>query len=241
MITQQERTILVIEDDEDYTQHIIDRLEWQGYRFIQAATGAAGLEVARNHRPDLIILDVRLASEREGFQVLRDLQADLLTHDIPVIVNTIKGKDVDLRTNGINLGAWYCLNKHEGLAELEAIVRRAIRIRYPIGTPTAESRLCPVDYELKTGTIWIDGKPTSIKLSRDQGRLLALLVEHAGQICSRDLIAETVYEVGDISNQQIDRLVARLREKLGDGVGEARYIESVRGVGYKLRIDDVDD
>jgi DNA-binding response OmpR family regulator len=236
MTTQQGRSILIIEDDEDYTQHIIDRLEWQGYRFIQAVTGQTGLVDAKKHRPDVIILDVRLASEHEGFQILRELQADPATRDIPVIVNSVKAEDVELRTNGINLGAWYCLNKHEGLAELEAIVRRAIQIRYGIASGMAELRLSPLDYDRETGTVWINRKATDVKLSREQGKLLALLVERAGQICSRDLIAEAVYQSEAISNQQIDRMVGRLREKLGDDAVESQFIESVRGVGYKLRI-----
>jgi DNA-binding response OmpR family regulator len=237
MTTHQDRLIVIIEDDEDYAQSIVDCLEWQGFTFVIATAGTDGLTAVKARSPDLVILDLRLSTKLEGLSVLRQLRADPATADIPVIIHSVRADEKELRTSGIKLGAWYCLDKHDRLAELEAIVHRALDIRYRGHIPAKRQRLVPVDYDKQAGTVWINGQAADIRLSHHQAKLLAFLVKRAGQICSRDEIAEEVYETPNVTNQQIDRLVGRLRVKLRDDTDYPRYIEAIYGVGYKLHVD----
>lgn len=231
MATHSGQLIVMVEDDDDYVQSVVDRLEWQGFSFVIACTGDEGMRAVREHLPDLVILDLQLTKKLEGLSVLQALRADPATAAIPVIIHSVWANEKELRTRGIDQGAWYCLDKNDSLRELEACVHRALAIS---GSGAAGARrLVPVDYDDKTGTVWLHGAATPIKLSRQQALLLALLVRRAGRICSRDAIAREVYRTSAITNEPIDRLVSRLREKLGDAEA-AQAIEAVRGIGYKL-------
>ncbi len=230
------RSIAIIEDDRDYTQLIVDQLEWQGFRFAIATNGAEGVRLVRAQMPDLVILDLWLTTKHEGLQVLDQLQADPLTCAIPVIIHSIRASEKLLRTNGLRLGAWYCLDKNDSLGELDAIVQRILYIQSSGHSRVAQRRRIPLDYDQRAGTVWIDGQVTAIRLSRYQGTLLATLVEHAGQICSRDMLGLRLYGSDAFSNEQIDRMVSRLRSKLGDDPDQPRFIMTVWGQGYKMLV-----
>lgn len=234
MATNAGRLIAMIEDDDDYVQLVVDRLEWQGFSFVTACTATEGIAAIRTHQPDLVILDLQLTQKLEGLRVLRALREDPATARVPVIIHSVWADERDIRTSGINLGAWYCLDKHDSLSELEAYVHRALAIRSDGMTGEGRPPLLPLDYNEKRGLVWVDGAMTDIKLSRQQALLLAVLVRRAGQICSRDDIAREVYQTHDIADEAIDRLISRLRAKLGDRGTPARMIQSVRGIGYKL-------
>jgi DNA-binding response OmpR family regulator len=112
------------------------------------------------------------------------------------------------------------------------VVRIALRSNSQ-RTRRSRARLEPLDFDSKAGVVWIDGKSTAIELTLLQAKLLAFLVDHSGEICSRDEIASSVYGAFT-SNEAIDRLVSRLRDKLDDNPKKPRFIDSVRGVGYRL-------
>jgi OmpR family response regulator RpaB len=227
------KRILLIEDTKAHAQNITDRLSHLGYELTIVYTGPDGLAAARAVAPNLIILDIRLETDEEGFDVLRTLQADPSTCDIPVIIYSVTAKDMENRLRGLHLGALWCLDKNDGITELEATVRRALRLEAQRSQAPASPHRLPLDFDRRSGTIWIDGRKAEIKLTLLQARLLDCLAEHAGEICSRDDISQYVYKT-EVSNEVIDRLVSRLREKLADSSKQPRFIENVRGVGYKL-------
>jgi DNA-binding response OmpR family regulator len=228
----------MIEDDDDYVLNVLDRFEWQGFSFSIAETGAEGVALVRSCLPDLVILDIMLETATEGLSVLRQLRADSRTAAIPVVIHSIRADDLEIRLRGLDMGAWYCLYKHKSLSELEAVVRRALEISAN-GNGYAElraTRHIPVDLDTKCSVVYLNGAPTSIKLSRQQHLLLALFARRAGEVVTRDDIAREVYNAAT-DNATIDRLVSRLREKLGDTAEKQLYIESAHGRGYRLRRD----
>jgi DNA-binding response OmpR family regulator len=232
--------ILLIEDTEAHAQNIKDRLEWLGCVIEISYSGEAGLNVVKDHQPDLIILDIMLETDDKGFDVIRKLQADSTTRDIPIVVYSITAKEIENRLRGIALGALWYLDKSAGITELEAIVRRALEFRHRLHRDAPPAHLVPLDFDSRTGVVWIDGNATEIKLPALQADLLAFLVERPGQICERDQIANHVYKVSEsdsVSNESIDRLVSRLRALLGDNPRNPRLVESVRGKGYRLIVD----
>lgn len=232
----QGRKILVIEDKAKEAEAIADWLEPLGCKVRAAYSGASGLAAARMEHPDVIVLDIIMAEEDEGFQVLKALQGDPVTRSIPVVVFSITGDQMENRIRGLRLGAYYYLLKTKSLAELEATIRRALEITLQHWTKIPDPHQVPLYFDYDSGNIWIDGQKTEIRLSGLQRDLLALLFERRGLICSRDDIALRVYGTRDIDNETIDRLVGRLREKLNDNPQHPRFIESVRGVGYKLLV-----
>lgn len=236
----QNSNVLLIEDIKAQAQNILDRLGHLGCTMKVAFTAADGLAAVNNDRPDLIILDIRLSpndEEGEGFDVLRTLRDDPVTRTIPVIVYSIMAKDMENRLRSFGLGALWCLDKNQGIVELEAVVRRALEwtSMQNGASPTYERGL---RYDPSSGTIWIDGKKFHTKLSRLQRRLLTVLHDRRGYIVSRQDIIRDVYEAEHqalnqvFDDDQIDALVARLRDKLGTS---AEYIETIWGEGFKLR------
>lgn len=232
------KKILLIEDNEKEAEAIADFLEPIGAVIQHTPTGDAGLAAAKADRPDAIILDIRLATEDEGFRVLRALRDDPATRSIPVVVFSVTGGEVDNRIRGLRLGAYYYLLKTKSLAELEATLRRALEISHDHPAELPDPRQMSLYFDHDSGALWLDGQRTNVGLSDLQRKLLAFLFERRGLICSRDDIAARVYET-ETNNQMIDRLVSRLREKLGDDPTSPRFIETVRGVGYKLLVDEV--
>jgi DNA-binding response OmpR family regulator len=232
--------ILLIEDTKAHAQNIKDRLEWLGYAIEISYSGESGLKAARDQQPDLVILDIMLETDDKGFDVIRKLQADPKTQDIPIIVYSITAKEMENRLRGFALGALWYLDRNEGITELEAIVRRALAFQQRQRKVETPAHRIPLDFDSKTGTVWIDGRGTDIKLPPLQADLLALLVERCGQICERDEIANRVYQAkaDGVSNASIDRLVSRLRAILSDDPRNPRLIESVRGKGYRLLVEE---
>lgn len=232
--------VLLIEDEKGMAQNVTDRLGWLGCKIQVANTGDAGLAALRADRPDLIILDIQLRTEEEGFDVLRELRGDILNRTIPVIVYSITANQLENRLRGFGLGAMWCLAKGAGLTELEAVVRVALEFIEEQRRTPFEPGGMPLYFDNDSGTIWIDGQERpDIKLNSNlQRKLLALLFERRGSICSRDDIATYVYgeDVEDISDEQIDRLVSRLRAKLGDDPQKPRFIKTERDMGYKLLV-----
>ncbi|HEU5101920.1 MAG TPA: response regulator transcription factor [Roseiflexaceae bacterium] len=229
--------ILIIEDNQRQAEAMSDWLEPLEYRVTSVHSGRAGLVVAKTDHPDVIVLDIIMSSENEGFQVLKGLRANQATRDIPVVVFSVTGDQVENRIQGLRLGAYYYLLKTKSLIELQAMIERALQIAdQPAPLEPANSYRPPLDFCSKTGAVWIDGQKYDVSLTPLQSDLLDFLVERRGQICSRDEIAEHVYKSNeDLSNAAIDRLVSRLRDKLNDDPHQPRFIESVRGIGYKLR------
>jgi DNA-binding response OmpR family regulator len=229
------KKILLIEDNQGHAQNIKDRLGWLGCVIHISYNGESGLNSAKIDQPNLIILDIMLETPDKGFDVLRQLENDPITRDIPVIVYSITAKEMESRIRGLALGALWCLDKNQGITELEATVRRALKLQ-PQQKYQAPQHLMPLDFDEKFGKVWIDGRETNIELPALQAKLLTFLVRSGGQICSRDEISHNVYET-IVGNEVIDRLVSRLRGKLGDDSQNPRFIESIRGIGYRLVVE----
>jgi len=218
--------ILVIEDD-DTIQKILKRgLAYEGYVVDTAGDGETGLAIARERRPDLVILDLMLPGI-DGLEVCRRIRAG---GNIPIIILTAKD-DVSDRVLGLDSGADDYLVKPFELDELLARIRALLR-------RTQSERVQVLNFQdlvLDTSTRQASRHGRTISLTAKEYDLLELLLRHPRQVMTRETIFDRVwgYDFGGESNV-LDVYIRYLRQKLESG-GEARLIYTVRGVGYVLR------
>lgn len=219
--------ILVVDDDVDLCVLIQEYLEPEGFEVEAVHSGQRGLERARSGDHTLVVLDVMLPAI-SGFEVLRTLRS---TSDIPVLLLTARGGDVD-RVVGLELGADDYLpkpfNPRELVARIHAILRR-------VPDPSrSRTKLTPVvigDLELNPASrgVMIGRKP--IELTAVEFNLLELLLRHAGHIVTREQIVKSVLgRVLTPYDRSLDMHISRLRRKLADDRGQR--IKTVRSVGY---------
>lgn len=222
--------ILVIEDERDLQQVLAYNLRKEGYEVIQALDGLEGLRAAKVHKPDMILLDLMLP-DLPGTEVCRGLKSDESTRDIPVLMLTAKGEEID-RVLGFELGAEDYVVKpfsvRELLLRIHAILRR-VHGEKPSSPENAITfgrlRIDPAAYRA-----WVDAQ--EIQLTSIEFRLLVLLYERRNRVQSRASLLEDVWGLqADTETRTVDTHVKRLREKLG---AVEAYIETVRGVGYRF-------
>jgi two-component system copper resistance phosphate regulon response regulator CusR len=218
--------LLVVEDDSKAAATLLKGLTENGFVVDTAATGDEGLHLARAGGYALVILDV-LLPDRNGWTILRDLRtAGVQT---PVLFLTASDAIAD-RVKGLELGADDYLVKPFAFAELVARVRTVLR-RGPTRTPdvvrAADLEIDPVRHRATRAGVVLDLTPKEFAL-------LSVLARRAGEVLSRTLITEQVWDVNfDAEANVVDVHVRRLRAKVDDPF-EKKLIHTVRGVGYVL-------
>jgi two-component system alkaline phosphatase synthesis response regulator PhoP len=223
--------ILVVDDEPEIVKLVRAYLERAGFSVVSAYDGQQALAVFRHEKPNLVVLDLNLPST-DGLDVCRALRRD---SDVPVIMLTARLEETD-RLIGLELGADDYVVKpfspREIVARVRAVLRRAEGV--PVRPEVIAASGIAVD--LTTRTASIHGQP--LDLTTMEFDLLALLVEHPGQVFSRlqllDRVQGAAYEGYE---RTIDVHVKNLRKKLGDDPQNPRYIETVRGVGYRFLAD----
>lgn len=224
------KKILIIEDEERILQFLRRGLTYEGYQVDMAIDGGEGLELARDHSPDLIILDWMLPETLpglDGLEVCRRLRAG---GEVPILMLTAKDSIED-RVRGLDAGADDYLVKPFALNELLARVRALLRRTGSQGPEVLNFS----DLSLDTGTHQAWRGDRAIDLTAKEYELLELFLHNPRQVLTRDLIFDRVwgYDFGGESNI-IEVYVRYLRQKT-EANGEPRLLHTVRGVGYVLR------
>jgi two-component system response regulator RegX3 len=214
--------ILLVEDEDAIAEPLADGLRREGFDVDRAATGGEALEAAPS---DLVLLDLRLP-DVDGLDVCRRLRE---RSDVPIIVVTARGEEAD-RVVGLELGADDYVVKPFGLRELIARIRAVTR-RTGTRRSTAEPlRVGALEVDERARRATLDGR--ELELTPKEFDLLASLARDPGAAISRRRLLEEVWETTWYgSAKTIDVHVAALRRKLGD----PGWIETVRGVGFRLR------
>lgn len=218
--------ILIIEDDEAILRVLRRALAYEGYRVDTAVDGESGLTQARDHHPDLVILDWMLPG-MDGLEVCQRLRAG---GSIPVLMLTAKDTLQD-RVQGLDAGADDYMVKPFELDELLARIRALLRRTQPERVPL----LTFADLSLDTSTRQASRRGRTISLTAKEYDLLELFMRHPRQVLTREMIFDRVwgYDFGGESNV-LDVYIRYLRQKL-EIEDEQRLIHTVRGVGYVLR------
>jgi two-component system response regulator BaeR len=222
-----EATILVVEDEEKIALLIQDYLEKTGgYRTEWVARGDQALAAFENTRPDLVLLDLMLPG-MTGLEVCKALRA---RSDVPIIMVTAMVEEID-RLLGLELGAddYICkpFSPREVVARVKTVLRRSGAARrdiLPAGLEVDADR-----HEARLGGV-------ALKLSPVEFALLGHLAAHPGQVFSRDQLMNAIYsDYRVVSDRTVDTHVKNLRQKLDDAQPGADLVESVYGVGYRLK------
>jgi two-component system phosphate regulon response regulator PhoB len=220
--------ILIIEDERDLQTVLEYNFRQAGHEVLQALRGEEGLRLAREHHPDLVCLDLMLP-DSSGLDVCKTLKRDPATKDVPILMLTAKGEEID-RVVGFELGADDYVTKpfsvRELLLRIQAILRRTAA--EPETPSLIEFGALRIDRDAHR--VWVARQ--EIQLTALEFKLLVTLHERRDRVQTREVLLDDVWGIqADITTRTVDTHVKRLREKLG-AAGE--YVETVRGVGYRF-------
>ena len=222
--------ILIIEDEPDVVELVRYNLLEAGYVVEAALTGAEGLRMARTMAPNLILLDLMLP-EIDGLQVCKLLRHDSKTSAIPIIMVTAKASEMD-RVLGLELGADDYVTKPFSPRELNLRVKKMLERTRFASDPQAESFHFN-DLLVNIPRHLVSVKSKRIDLTATEFKLLITLIQRRGVVQSRDRLLRDVWEYDcEIDSRTVDTHMRRLREKLG--ATGAKYLDTVRGVGYRF-------
>jgi DNA-binding response OmpR family regulator len=237
--------ILVVDDDAKIVRLVRTYLERDGFTVVTAADGAAALEAIETHLPALVVLDLMLP-ELDGRAVIRAVRRDDEAAHTPILVLSARSSTID-RIAGLEDGADDYLPKPFSPAELvlrvKSILRRSAASMAPAGAAADASGSAPDQPVIRHGDLTID--PSRHEVRRDDGstidltrvefRLLASILGADGRVLSRDQLLDAVYghEATEVLDRTIDVHIRRLRDKLDDDPEAPRYVQTVRGVGYR--------
>lgn len=226
--------ILVVDDEDDIRNLLLLHLQREGFSAIAAANGPDALEIAQRVTPSLVILDLMLPG-LAGTEVCRRLRAEPSTRDVPIIMLSARGEEID-RVVGFEVGADDYVTKPFSARELLLRVRAVLR-----RTPSPEES--PDGGRTFTGpnaVLRIDEaghhvyvRDEEIPLTATEFKLLITLARRADRVQTRGQLLQEVWDMPpDLNTRTVDTHMKRLREKLLDA---SAHIETVRGVGYRFK------
>lgn len=224
------KKILIIEDDPGILLSLKDEFESEGYTVSTAEDGEKGLEIAKQQRPDLIILDIMLPV-LDGYEVCKRLRMEGDT--TPIIMLTVKDKEID-RVLGLELGADDYVTKPFSLREIRARVKAVLRrteerakdlTSYSFGQIELDFR----KYEAKK-------KRKKLDLTPLEFQMLKLFIQRKGEVISRDDFLDKIWGEDNmcVSFRTVDSHIANIRKKIEEDPSNPKHIISIRGVGYKF-------
>lgn len=223
--------ILVIDDELHIVELLKYNLETNGYKVIYALNGREGLNLAVEKKPDLILLDIMLP-EMDGFDVCKEIKKRQQTDNIPIIMLTAKGEEFD-KILGLELGAEDYITKPFSVRELLARIKVVLRRTGKDETADTLS-IANLMLDMDKHEVTKDGE--KIDLTLKEFELLRLLVQNKGKVLTRDFLLDKVwgYEYYG-ETRTVDVHVRHLRQKIEDDDRNPKYIETVRGIGYKFK------
>jgi len=228
------KKILVVEDDAAIALGLESALQGEGYETQMARTGPDGLRLAREIRPDLLILDLMLPG-MSGLEICKRLRDDGMA--TPVIMLTSKAEEDD-RVLGLELGADDYVTKPFSLRELMARVRAHLRREKSAEAAENNGNVKPEKFQF--GEVVVDFKRHEVykagalqELTNREFRLLEYFIQHPGELLSRDRLLDDIWGY-DIypTTRTVDNHILRLRKHVEPDPENPRYIKTVRGAGY---------
>lgn len=228
------KKILIIEDEPNIIELVGYNLKNNGYDYISAEDGLMGITLVHKEKPDLILLDLMLPG-KNGHEICRELREE--GNKTPIIMLTAKSDEVD-KILGLEFGADDYITKPFSVRELMARIKAVLR-RYEENntTDSLDDYIISIDdIEINTDRheVMVAGK--LVELTLKEFELLCFLTENRGHVFSRDQLLDKVWGIDFVGETRtVDVHIRYLRKKLGQDDNEDKYIQTIRGKGYKMR------
>jgi len=222
--------ILVVEDEDSISEPFAEALRRAGFEPVVTRTAAGALELAVAVEPDLVMLDLNLP-DGDGRDVCRELRRH---SNVPIVILTARGTEMD-KIVGLELGADDYVVKPFSAREVISRIRAVLRRSGSRNGGEPEGPLCVGELELDPGARTARLAGEELDLSRKEFDLLAELMRNAGRVVKREDLMSKVWDVNWFgSTKTLDVHIGWLRRKLDDDPNDPRYIETVRGVGFRF-------
>ncbi len=219
--------VFCVEDDDGIRELMIYTLNSAGFEAKGFVNGELFFETLKKETPQLIMLDIMLPGE-DGIAILKRLKRNKVTENIPVIMTTAKGTEYD-KVIGLDLGADDYLTKPFGMMEMVSRVKAVLRRTLP-AKDTGILRVGSLELNTKEHSVFAAGE--YIELTRKEYELLYMFMNNQGRVFTRDQLLQSIWGTEYIGETRtVDVHIGTLRAKLGEF---ANYIETVRGVGYRM-------
>ncbi len=222
-------SLLLVDDDPDILGLLKSQLQYEPFEVFTASEGETALTIVHSHKPDLVVLDINMPG-LSGLEICRALRADKNTADIPIIILSGRSEEID-RVLGLEFGADDYVTKPFHPPELILRINNVLkRVYKKVGTTEVFSQ-GDLTVDFLKHEVTVKGQP--IQLTLTEFKLLSSLLESVGQVKTREYLLENIWDHGDgVFSRTIDTHIQRLRTKLKEA---GRYIETVRGVGYRFQ------
>lgn len=222
-------TVLIVDDDESVQTMLYKVIRSNGLQAESASSGEQALTMVGRNPYDLILLDVNM-SGMDGFQVIQNIRA--MNLDIPIIIVSGRKEDYDT-LYGLDIGADDYVTKPFNPVVLGAKVKALIR-RSKGNRPGSDSVICAGPFQYHTSTLRFYKNGKEILLSSKENAIMKLFIDNVNRIFPKDMIYDLVWGEAIIDENAIMVYINRLRQKIEDDPSKPKYIQTVRGLGYRF-------
>jgi len=229
------KKIVIVEDEPSLVFTLQDTLENEGYRVFVVEDGEEAVDVVKKQNPDLMLLDLMLPG-MSGYDVCKKVRE--LNYTFPIIILTARDQEID-KVTGLNIGADDYMTKPFGVKELLARIQARLRRSetYSKNRQLNSVDLDPIKIDLKNAKAVHPEKGESDLTTREV-ELIRYLVSHANEPVSRDALLENVWRYEHSTNTRtVDVHISKLRSKIEEQPDDPRYLVTLHGVGYMLKIE----
>ncbi len=221
------QTILVVDDEEDLLDLIEYNLQKEGFNVLKAEDGKEGLDMAREHNPNLVLLDIMMP-KMDGLEVIEHIRDDEKLKHIPIIFLTARG-DEKTEVQGLDKGGDDYITKPISTTKLISRIKAVLR-RFEETTQTSD-RIEVHDIVIDKDRYIVTHDDKEFELPRKEFELLYFLASRKGRVMDRETLLNQVWGNNVyVVDRTVDVHVRKIREKIGD-----EYIETVKGVGYRFK------
>jgi len=229
--TVTDEKILIVDDEENTRKLLKYNLEKNSYKCITAENGLEALKIAKNIRPNLILLDLMLP-QMNGYDVCKAIRNNNEISSTPIIILSAKDDEFD-KILGLEVGADDYITKPFSVKELLARVKAILR-RTTMQSLTRSYTLddLTIDFEKHL----VSKNNEIIKLTLTEFKLIEMLIKNRGRVMARDLLLDEIWNYGYVGESRIvDVHIRHLRQKIEDNDKEPKFIETIRGIGYRFK------
>ncbi|AVP53596.1 transcriptional regulatory protein [Clostridium tetani] len=225
--------ILIVDDEEHIRELLRYNLEKEGYKIFCAENGKEALEIAKEKKPTLILLDVMLP-QMDGYDVCKEIRKDNSISTTPIIMITAKGEELD-KVLGLELGADDYITKPFSIRELIARIKAVLR-RTLLKSTEEPFKFEGLKMDFEKYEVMKDGEKVDLTLKEFQ--LLEILIKNKGRVLTREYLLDKIWGYEYIGETRtVDVHIRHLRQKVEDDDKNPKYIETIRGVGYRFNLN----